>query len=163
MERRVCRPCLPCFEGARDTRQAAAPWADSGIRRRRYDVGKCRSRQLRRSSCGRRAMTPPIRGEIWFAGLGEPSGHEQAGRRTSIILQTDDLSHLSTVVVIPLTTKLKDASSAGRVLIPAGEGGLEHASVALCHQVRALDRRKLLERIGMLPGEQVSEVELAMA
>src|ERR1039458_1475345 len=40
------------------------------------------------------------RGEVWFVNLGLPKeDHEQAGRRPVVILQTDDLSPLSTVVI----------------------------------------------------------------
>ena len=53
-------------------------------------------------------MIPAKRGEVWFVDLGMPKDdHEQAGRRPVVILQTDDLSPLSTVVIIPFTTQLK--------------------------------------------------------
>jgi mRNA-degrading endonuclease toxin of MazEF toxin-antitoxin module len=52
-------------------------------------------------------MSPATRGEVWLADLGEPrDDHEQALRRPVIILQTDDLSPLSTVVIIPFTTTI---------------------------------------------------------
>ncbi len=44
---------------------------------------------------------------------------------------------------IPLTTQLKRAGFASTVLIPAKEAGLDHPSVALCHQIRVIDCRKL--------------------
>jgi mRNA interferase MazF len=69
---------------------------------------------------------------------------------------------LSTVVIIPLTTQLKRAGSASTVLIPAKEAGQDHASVALCHRIRTLDRRKLVHRIGELAPERLSEIELAV-
>src|ERR1035441_3898487 len=49
------------------------------------------------------------------------------------------------------------------VLVPAKEAGLERGSVALCHQIRALDRRKLKHKIGELAPEPLSEIELAAA
>ena len=79
-----------------------------------------------------------------------------------MIFQTDDLSRLSTVVVIPLTTQLKRAGFANTVLIPAREAGQERDSVALCHQIRALDRRKLLHNIGELAPERLSEIEASV-
>jgi mRNA-degrading endonuclease toxin of MazEF toxin-antitoxin module len=33
----------------------------------------------------------------------------------------------------------------------------------LCHQIRALDRRKLIHKIGELTPERLSEIELAAA
>ena len=104
------------------------------------------------------------RGEVWFADLGEPrNGHEQAGRRPVIIIQTDDLSPLSTVVIVPLTTKTRKGGLADTVLVPAKEAGQEHDSVALCAQIRALDRRKLKFKIGELTPGRLSEVERAVA
>lgn len=87
--------------------------------------------------------------------------HEQAGQRPAVIFQTDDLSPLSTVVIIPLTTQLKRAGSANTVFIPAKEAGQDRDSVALCHQIRALDRRKLIRKIGELTPGRLSEIELA--
>jgi mRNA interferase MazF len=109
-------------------------------------------------------MNPAKRGEVWLVDLGAPKeDHEQAGRRPAVIFQTDDLSPLSTVVVIPLTTQLRRSGSANTVLIPANEAGQERDSIALCHQIRALDRRKLVHKIGGLAPERLSEIELAVA
>lgn len=108
-------------------------------------------------------MNPAKRGEIWLVDLGQPKeDHEQAGRRPAIIFQTDDLSPLSTVVIIPLTKQSKRAGFANTVLIPAREAGQDHDSVALCHQIRALDRRKLIHKIGELAPVRLSEIELAV-
>jgi len=109
-------------------------------------------------------MSPAKRGEIWFVDLGLPKeDHEQAGRRPVVILQTDDLFPLSTVVIIPFTTQLRQADLAYTVLVPAKEAALERDSVALCHQVRVLDRRKLIHKIGELAPERLSEIERAAA
>ena len=108
-------------------------------------------------------MNPGKRGEVWLVDLGQPKeDHEQAGRRPAVVLQTDDLSPLSTVVIIPLTTQLSRAGFANTVLIPAREAGQDRDLVALCHQFRALDRRKLIRKIGELDPERLSEIELAV-
>ena len=107
-------------------------------------------------------MKPASRGEVWLIDLGPIGGHEQAGRRPAVIFQTDDLSPLNTVVIIPLTTQLRSAGSANTVLIPAREAGLDRDSLALCHQIRVLDRRRLIHRIGELVPERLSEIELGV-
>ena len=108
-------------------------------------------------------MNAAKRGEVWLVDLVQPKGdHEQAGRRPAVIFQIDDLSQLSTVVVIPLTTQIKRAGVANTVWVPANEAGQDKDSVALCHQIRALDRRKLVHKIGALEPERLSEVETSV-
>jgi len=108
-------------------------------------------------------MNAAKRGEVWLVDLGLPKGdYEQAGRRPAVIFQTDDLSPLSTVVVIPLTTQGKRAGFANTVWITAREAGQDQDSVALCHQIRALDRRKLVHKIGELAPERLSEIETSV-
>jgi mRNA interferase MazF len=108
-------------------------------------------------------MNAATRGEVWLVDLGQPKGdHEQAGRRPAVIFQTDDLSPLSTVVVIPLTTQIRRAGVVNTVWIPAKEAGQDQDSVALCHQIRALDRRKLVHKIGELEPERLSEIEASV-
>jgi hypothetical protein len=54
----------------------------------------------------RSGMNAAKRGEVWLVDLGQPKeDHEQAGRRPAVIFETDDLSVLNTVVIIPLTTQ----------------------------------------------------------
>ena len=64
--------------------------------------------------------------------------------------------------MIPLTSQLKRAGFAGTVPIPVHEAGLDLPSVALCHQIRALDCRKLEHKLGDLPPDRLSEIEAAM-
>jgi len=97
----------------------------------------------------------PSRGEVWMTDFGPVESHEQALRRPAVILQIDALANLSTVVVIPLTTAMRRATEAGTVVLAQGEAGLPHDSVALCYQIRALDRRKLLDKIGDLPPDRL--------
>jgi len=108
-------------------------------------------------------MNAARRGEVSLVDLGQAKGdHEQAGRRPDVIFQTDDLSPLSTVVVIPLTTQIRRAGVANTVWIPEKEAGQNQDSVALCHQIRALDRRKLIHKIGELEAERLSEIEASV-
>ncbi|MBD0307705.1 MAG: type II toxin-antitoxin system PemK/MazF family toxin [Microcoleus sp. T1-bin1] len=100
------------------------------------------------------------RGEIRIANLDPTEGSEQAGVRPIIILQNDTISRYTTTVIsIPLTTNLRRASLPSCVLIPSGEGGLTQDSVALCHQMRVLDKTRLRNKIGEVNPELLVQLE----
>lgn len=97
------------------------------------------------------------RGEIWLATLDPVRGSEQAGTRPVLVLQADPLNDfLRTVLVVPFTTNLRWSRFPFCVLVPAGDGGLDAESVALCHQVRVSDKSRLRRCLG-----QVSEATIA--
>ena len=81
------------------------------------------------------------RGEVWLANLDPTQGSEQAGTRPVIIFQNDIVSQFSTTIVtIPLTTNMRRASLPICVMIKRGDGGLLQDSVALCFQLRVLEK-----------------------
>jgi mRNA interferase MazF len=100
------------------------------------------------------------RGEIWLAELNPIRGSEQAGRRPVLILQNNSINRFtSTFVAIPLTTNLKRASLPTCVFLPEGEGGLAKDSVALCHQIRVLDKSRLTRQLGAVGGLKLSAID----
>lgn len=101
-----------------------------------------------------------IRGEVWLADLNPTKGSEQAGVRPVIVFQNNVISKFSTTVLtIPLTTNLRRASLPTSIQINKGEAGLDETSVALCHQLRVLDKTRLLKRLGAVSPEILSAVE----
>ena len=103
------------------------------------------------------------RGEIWFADLNPTRGNEQAGVRPVVVFQSDDVSEFTnTVLCIPLTSNLRRAVLPTCLLIRKGEAGLTSDSVALCHQMRVLDKARLQRKLGMLGQDTMSAVENRM-
>jgi mRNA interferase MazF len=101
-----------------------------------------------------------LRGEIWLANLNPTQGSEQSGIRPVIIFQNDLVSHYSsTTLAIPLTTNQSRASLPICLPIPQGEGGLIQNSVALCFQMRVLDKIRLIKKLGTLSASMISELE----
>jgi mRNA interferase MazF len=89
------------------------------------------------------------RGDIWLADLNPIRGSEQAGTRPALIFQNNVISKYSkTILAIPLTTNLRRAALPSCVQLSKGEGGLTSESVALCHQLRVLDKTRLLKKLG---------------
>jgi mRNA interferase MazF len=100
------------------------------------------------------------RGEIWLANLNPTKGSEQAGTRPVIVFQESTLAKFTTTIItIPVTSNLRRAALPTCVQIPQGEGGLNQDSVALCHQIRVLDRTRLFKKLGQLEAETVSAIE----
>lgn len=78
-------------------------------------------------------------------------GHEQAGMRPAIIVQASGLENLPTVLIVPLTSKLKAADFPFTFIIePDSINNLDVVSVALIFQLRAIDKRRLKNKIGKI-------------
>ena len=100
------------------------------------------------------------RGEVWLANLNPAQGSEQVGIRPIIIFQNDIVSQFSTTTIaIPLTTNQRRASLPICRLIRQGDGGLSQDSVALCFQIRVLDKTRLIQRLGLLRTETIAQLE----
>ena len=100
------------------------------------------------------------RGEIWLADLNPIRGSEQAGVRPMLIFQNDTISRFTTTVLaIPFTTNLRRASLPSCVRISKDDGGLTNDSVALCHQLRALDQMRLQRKLGTVRQDTLSTIE----
>ncbi|MFN2455093.1 MAG: type II toxin-antitoxin system PemK/MazF family toxin [Pyrinomonadaceae bacterium] len=100
------------------------------------------------------------RGEIWLADLDPTRGSEQAGTRPVLIFQNSIINkYTTTVLAVPLTTNLRRALLPSCVQISKGEGGLASDSVALCHQLRVLDKRRLMRKLGTINPATISSIE----
>ncbi len=103
------------------------------------------------------------RGEIYYADLSPVVGSEQGGLRPVLIIQNDIGNRYSpTVIVAAITSKIDKAKLPTHIELAADEYGLTRDSVVLAEQVRTIDKRRLRERVGVLPGEIMSEVDEAL-
>lgn len=102
------------------------------------------------------------RGDVVYVNLDPVVGSEIGKTRPAVVLQNDLANRSSpTVTVIPLSTKI-DRVFPFQVLIPAGEGGLEQDSKALCEQIRTLSTTRILHRLGSLPSQRMEEIRTAL-
>ena len=100
------------------------------------------------------------RGEVWLANLDPTQGSEQSGIRPVIIFQNDIVSLFSTTTItIPLTTNKRRASLPISLMINRGDGGLLQDSVALCFQLRVLDKKRLIKCLGQLSPKTIAQLE----
>ncbi len=98
-------------------------------------------------------------GEIWHADLNPTKGREQAGMRPVLIASGNLLNeHLEIVIVLPLTTQVKNYKG-NPVLTPSKTNGLREESEVLVFHVRSLSKERLVRRIGKIHDH---EIELAI-
>lgn len=107
------------------------------------------------------------RGDIVRVQLPRPGGspgHEQFGTRPAVVVQDDPrLANLPTSVVVPITSNLGAIRFAGSVVVePSANNGLSMKSVILTHQVRAIDRRRIEERLGSLSSDELAQLEVEL-
>lgn len=86
--------------------------------------------------------------EIWNANLNPTKGSEQSGFRPVVIVSGNLLNqHLSVVIVIPLTTKIKRYKG-NPILSPSKINKLKEESEMLVFHVRSVSKDKLVNKIG---------------
>lgn len=96
------------------------------------------------------------KGDIYYVEIPLSMGHEQAGLRPAIIVQASGIEKLPTVLIVPLTSKLKAADFPFTFLIePDHINNLDVTSVALVFQLRAIDKKRLKNKIGKIGWEKV--------
>lgn len=87
-------------------------------------------------------------------------GREQQGQRPAIVIGVDlPGGALPTQFVIPMTSNLDALRFAGTVKVePSQQNGLNSTSVALCFQLRAIDKKRVLRTAGTLEANDLSRV-----
>ena len=102
-----------------------------------------------------------LRGEVWWADLGDPRGSGPGFRRPMLVVSSDafNRSKIATVVCAVITSNLRLADAPGNVMLDTGDGGLDRPSVVNCSQVVTLDKAALTERLGRLRATQMRVVE----
>ena len=96
-----------------------------------------------------------VRGDVHAIALPRGQGLER-GRRFAVIVQTDDLMALSTVVICPTSTSAPPAS-----FHPEIDLGGESTRV-LCEMVGAIDARNLGDHVAHLRYDELRAVEDAL-
>ena len=99
--------------------------------------------------------------EIWIADLNPQIGTEPGKTRPVLVVQTNLLNkipHPSTIVC-PMTTHVKKDSEILRVHIKKGQAKLQQDSDIMIDQIRAIDNKRLIKRIGVLPGDLIQLVK----
>ena len=99
--------------------------------------------------------------EIWVANLDPRIGSEAGRTRPVVVVQTNLLNkipHPSTIIC-PITSRIAKDSSLLRVHIKKWTTNLNQDCDVLIDQIRAIDNRRLVKKIGTLPAAQASKIK----
>lgn len=104
------------------------------------------------------------KGDVYLARLDPTVGVEQGGTRPVLIVQSDVVNPLlPTVLAAPLTSQLKAGRFLLTVTLTARTTGLPKDSVALLFQIRTLDKKRLIRKVGHLSHDLIEKVDLQIA
>ena len=96
--------------------------------------------------------------EIWLADLNPRIGTEPGKTRLVLVVQTDLLNQIPhpSSLICPITTKMHKKSDVLRVHLKNGMANLHQECDILMDQLRAIDNKRLIKKIGDLPDSLVS-------
>ncbi len=99
------------------------------------------------------------RGDILIVGLPESDKREEKGNRPAIAVQTDVVNS-PMLMIVPVTSSLNALRFPFTVKIePSEQNGLTKPSVAMVFQLRAIDRKRIIQKIGELELLYLTEVD----
>jgi mRNA interferase MazF len=108
-------------------------------------------------------MNNPKRGEIYLANFEPTVGAEIRKTRPALVLQNDIANrHSPITIVAAVTSQFEEPLYPTEVLVKAPEGGLSVDSVVLLNQIRSIDRRRLVRRLGAIPLSTMEKVERSL-
>jgi mRNA interferase MazF len=111
----------------------------------------------------KQTIARPLRGEVYLVTFDPTLGAEIRKTRPALILQNDTANRASPITIVAaITTKFDQELYPTEVLIRPPEGGLAADSVVLLNQIRSVDRRRLVRRIGRLMPETMRLVDSAL-
>ncbi|MGH9946584.1 MAG: type II toxin-antitoxin system PemK/MazF family toxin [Pyrinomonadaceae bacterium] len=99
------------------------------------------------------------RGDVLLVRLPASEGREQGGTRPAVAVQTD-VAGQPMLMIAPITSNLKALRFQFSVRIePSEQNGLDVPSVVMVFQMRSLDKRRIVRKLGSLSADDLQLVE----
>ena len=98
------------------------------------------------------------RGDLVYVNLSPVVGSEQDGIRPAVIIQNDKGNKYSpTIIILPITSKNKNFLPT-HIKINGNIYGLPKDSVILAEQIRTVDKRRIVKKIGKLDEKMLEKI-----
>jgi mRNA-degrading endonuclease toxin of MazEF toxin-antitoxin module len=106
------------------------------------------------------------RGDVFWADLVPRSGSGTTGGLPVVIVSHDGFNQTPnwrSVLVVPVVPSPSERPLGLTIAaLPAGSASLKVDSIAVCHQITALDRARLSQRLGSLSHKLLHDVDQAL-
>ena len=111
-----------------------------------------------------KGMTQPRRGEVYLVSFDPTVGSEIRKTRPALVLQNDIANRFSPITIVAaISSKFRDPPYPTDVVLERREGGLETGSAVLLNQIRSVDKRRLLRRLGVARPATMQRVSRALS
>jgi mRNA interferase MazF len=105
----------------------------------------------------------PKRGEVYLVNFDPTIGAEIQKTRPALVVQNDVANrHSPITIVAAIISQFDESLYPTEVLIQPPEGGLSIPSVVLINQIRSVDKRRLVRRLGVLTPATMERVDRAV-
>lgn len=102
------------------------------------------------------------KGEIWLVNLNPQKKSNEVGKtRPAVVIQSDLLNHsdYATTIILPMTTALIEDAEPLRFRLKKRKG-LESDSDVLVAHARAVDKERLLQKLGQITPDEMEQIRI---
>ena len=113
---------------------------------------------------GREAeVAAPKRGDVVVVDFDPTIGAEIRKKRPALVIQNDiDNRHSPITIVAAMTSQISGERYPTEVVLHPPEGGLTRPSAVLLNQIRSVDKKRVVGRLGRLKPETMERVDRAL-
>ena len=112
---------------------------------------------------GRPPPLAPKRGDVYLVSFDPTVGSEIRKTRPAVVVQNDISNRYSPITIVAaITSQFGEPLYPTEVLIQSGQAGMRAASVVLLNQIRSIDRRRLIRKLGALSDTTMVQVDDAL-
>lgn len=105
----------------------------------------------------------PRRGDIYLVNFDPTIGSEIKKTRPALVIQNDIANQYSPITIVAaITSKFGDPPYPTEVTMAPADSGLPQRSAVVLNQIRSVDRRRLLKRVGHVNPTVMQAVDRAL-
>ena len=103
------------------------------------------------------------RGDILLVNFEPVRGSEQGRVRPAVVIQNNILNKFSPLTIVaPITSKIYEKEYPTNIFIKREDSALNNNSTILVNQMRTIDKRRIIKKLGSLDIYIINKVDLAI-